>query len=274
MPRGDNNRRLSDEDRAEVVRRYTTRLADGTWAGSGMIAQDFGVNRNTIMYVLKRAGVTMRDSGEAHAHGKRCGPIKHTAQLDQPPLCACGCGNPTHWARADYRWAKYCDGHYRSDAPYKSREWLFDQYVTQRHDAYAIARQFGVNVSTIIKFMKKYGIDRRDAVTSHIGTQAGANNPAWKGGVTPERQRLYKTQEWKALLKSVYARDAFKCQRCQQGVSGKGKRAAAAHHIKSWGDYPELRRELSNLVTLCRVCHLWVHSLANVDHDYLGDHNA
>lgn len=261
--------RIPETMRDEIVRQYTTPLADGTWKGCKLIAHDLNISGAAVLLVLKQKGVQTRTAKESHAHGKRCSPIKHTAQLEQPPLCACGCGAPTHWARSKYRWAKYCEGHYRVDAPYKSQKWLIEQYITLKRGVPDIAKECGVDISTVIKQMKKHGIDRRDASAAHIGTQAGANNPAWKGGTTPERQSLYKTQEWKALIKSVYARDAFKCQRCKQGVSGKGKRAAAAHHIKSWAEHPDLRRELSNLVTLCRECHLWVHSLANINNEFL-----
>ncbi len=269
MPRGSHNQKLSDDARAEVVRRYTTPLPDGTWEGSNIIADDLGVSPITITYHLKKAGVVIRTSKEAHAHGKRCGPIKHTEQLETPPLCACGCGKSVPWIRSAYVWGKYARGHYRKDAPYKSREWLIEQYVNKRRNLTDIARECGVVHSAIAKFMRKFGIPRRDAREAHIGTQMGKNNPAWKGGVTPERQRLYKSQEWKALVSSVYARDNYICRRCQKQVSGVGKRRAHAHHIKSWADYPELRKDPSNLVTLCRTCHEWVHSLENTSRDFL-----
>lgn len=272
MPRGDNNRRLSDADRAEVVRRYTTQLQDGTWEGSNTIAPDFSVHQNTIIYVLRRAGVTIRSAKEAHAYGKRCGPIKHIEQLGEPPLCACGCGMPTHWVRSKYKWSKYAnDACWHKPKAYKNREWLCKQYLEHRRSVPDIASECGVYASTVIRTMNKFGIALRDASTSHKGRQSGARNPAWKGGTTPERQRLYKTNEWKALLKNVYARDGYTCQRCKQGTSGGASmRSSVAHHIKSFSDYPELRMDMANLVTLCRKCHLWVHSKANTAHEFLS----
>jgi predicted HNH restriction endonuclease len=32
-----------------------------------------------------------------------------------------------------------------------------------------------------------------------------------------------------------------------------------AHHIKAWNKYPKLRLTLSNLLTVCRECHLVIH---------------
>lgn len=270
MPRGEKNRKLSDDQRAEIVRRYTTRLPGSAWEGSKMLAAEFGVGDGTIRYVLRRAGVTIRSAKEAHAHGKRCGPIKHTEQLGEPPMCACGCGQPTHWVRSKYRWAKYVRGHYRDDAPYKSETWLREQYQTRRRSISDISKECSVNMATVIKFMKKFGIARRTTKESLKGIQAGARNPAWKGGVTPERQRLYKTEGWKTLIKAVFARDGYACQRCKKGISGKSKRMGCAHHIKSFAEYPDLRTDMANLVTLCRACHEWVHSNANTARDFLS----
>jgi transposase-like protein len=271
MPRGENNRRLSDTDRIEVVRRYTTPLKDGTWEGSTAIAASFGVNRNTILYTLQRANVTIRDPQESHAHGKRCGPIKHLEQLEDAPLCACGCAMPTYWIRSKYRWAKYAQGHRYTDAPYKLQNWLIEQYVVKGRTVDSLALECGVNKTTVIAQMERFGIKRRDARLAHKGVQAGEKNPAWKGGTTPERQQLYKTEEWKTLLKTVYARDNYTCQHCGRGtIGGKGLRSSVAHHIKSFAEYPDLRTEMTNLVTLCRECHLWVHSLENMTRKFLG----
>ena len=53
--------------------------------------------------------------------------------------------------------------------------------------------------------------------------------------------------------KEVYKRDGYVCQVC--GAKGEIK----AHHILSWKDYPELRFELENGITLCYDCHKKLH---------------
>jgi 5-methylcytosine-specific restriction protein A len=96
----------------------------------------------------------------------------------------------------------------------------------------------------------------------------GPQNPNWKGGGTPERQRIYASTEWRETVRSVYARDNYLCQRCGDGHTSKNK--LHAHHIFGWTEFPELRLSLSNLVTLCDGCHCWVHSKKNKLHQYLG----
>lgn len=96
----------------------------------------------------------------------------------------------------------------------------------------------------------------------------GKNNPNYIDGSSPERQRLYATSEWKELIRQVYKRDNYKCTRCKS-TNKKGHRLHA-HHIKSWAGHSELRFNLSNIITLCELCHNWVHSLANTEKKYLS----
>lgn len=111
MPKGDNNRKLSDEDRAEIVRLYTNPLDDGTWLGVKLIAARFDVAYTCVQYHLKRAGVKTRTSKEAFVNGKRCKPITNTPVGDAP-TCKCGCFGLVAWNRRKDRWNRYIQGHY------------------------------------------------------------------------------------------------------------------------------------------------------------------
>jgi 5-methylcytosine-specific restriction endonuclease McrA len=53
---------------------------------------------------------------------------------------------------------------------------------------------------------------------------------------------------------SVYKRDSYTCQHCRK-VGGE----LNAHHIKSYKDFPKLRLDVDNGLTLCRECHLNEH---------------
>jgi 5-methylcytosine-specific restriction endonuclease McrA len=80
--------------------------------------------------------------------------------------------------------------------------------------------------------------------------RTGENHWNWKGGISPERKRLYFSQEYKLWRKTVFERDSFTCIWCGQ-VGGK----LNADHIKPWSLYPELRFAIDNGRTLCECCH-------------------
>lgn len=91
----------------------------------------------------------------------------------------------------------------------------------------------------------------------------------WKGGITPERQTFYRSEEWKKVAAEVWARDEGKCQRCGLDHS-EGKRKFHIHHIANF-DNKELRARLDNLVLLCSPCHRFVHSQKNVNGEFLAE---
>jgi hypothetical protein len=80
-------------------------------------------------------------------------------------------------------------------------------------------------------------------------------NPNWKGGnYKCERHTDMGRVEYINWRRLVFIRDSFTCQYClQQG----GK--LNVHHIKSWKEYPELRYEVENGITICVFCHREIH---------------
>lgn len=111
MPRGEKNRKISEADRVEIVRLYTTPLEDGTWMGTPSIARQFNVTVPTIARWLRISGVKRRSSSEAYAGGKRAKPIKNLPAGDAPE-CKCGCGGLVTWNQRKNRWNRYVKGHY------------------------------------------------------------------------------------------------------------------------------------------------------------------
>lgn len=96
-------------------------------------------------------------------------------------------------------------------------------------------------------------------------------NPNWKGGATPERQTFYRSPEWKTACVAVWARANACCERCgldYRTVDRRGSARFHVHHIVSFA-VRELRAEPSNLMLVCRPCHLWIHSSANIERQYL-----
>lgn len=97
----------------------------------------------------------------------------------------------------------------------------------------------------------------------------GDKSPNWKGGTTPERQKMYSSLEWKGVIKEVWKRDKGYCQNCYKKSNGKDR--FDIHHISSFSLYEELRCDLNNLVLLCDKCHYWVHSNDNKEKRFIKE---
>ncbi len=68
--------------------------------------------------------------------------------------------------------------------------------------------------------------------------------------------RDYKEPRYHKWRIRVLKRDKYACAWCNKKPPGRSKtQNLHAHHIKKWADYPTLRYELSNGVTLCNACH-------------------
>ncbi len=85
---------------------------------------------------------------------------------------------------------------------------------------------------------------------SRANFPSGAKHPNWKGGNSRGYKTGYYSVEYKKWRISVFERDGYMCQGCEQ-VGG----YLTAHHIKSFAHYPKLRFEIDNGITLCENCH-------------------
>lgn len=87
------------------------------------------------------------------------------------------------------------------------------------------------------------------------GKFMGENNPAWKGGVVPINILIRNGSETAVWRKAVFERDNYTCQDCGDNRGGN----LNAHHFKSFAEYPELRFDVDNGLTLCEDCHTKIH---------------
>lgn len=97
----------------------------------------------------------------------------------------------------------------------------------------------------------------------------GKNHHCYKSGkYTAEKKRFWSTSEYQQWRKAVYERDNYTCQKCGDNKGGN----LNAHHIKSFVDYPRLRYVVSNGITLCEKCHIFIHSSIQPEtvHRHLG----
>jgi len=171
-------------------------------------------------------------------------------------------------------------GHWRSKKPYWDKSWLQHQYTMMCKSANQIAKEQGCKENNILYFLAKHEIPRRTMQqirqSKHWGLRGEQNgmfgrygdlNPNWKGGITPERQELYCSQEWTDVVQLVWKRDHAECQKCNTQKTNDNE--FHIHHLVAF-EIVELRRELSNLVLLCKECHNWVHSKKNERGEYIG----
>jgi hypothetical protein len=79
---------------------------------------------------------------------------------------------------------------------------------------------------------------------------AEENHWNWQGGVTPENHKIRSSAELEAWRKSVFERDNYTCQICNQHGG-----ELNAHHINAFAWDEESRDNVINGVTLCKQCH-------------------
>jgi hypothetical protein len=86
----------------------------------------------------------------------------------------------------------------------------------------------------------------------HAGKVSGSGNWNWVGGHDP-----YYGPNWRKQRREARKRDNYTCQDC--GTVDQSKRKLDVHHIKPFRLFGLPRyleaNDLSNLVTLCQVCH-------------------
>ncbi len=102
---------------------------------------------------------------------------------------------------------------------------------------------------------KKRSDNVGQAVAKRNKEKRGDKHWNWQDGITPINQMLRQRIETKEWRQKVFERDNFTCQKY-----GLVRDKIQAHHIHNWADYPKLRHELSNGITLSKKAHDEFHS--------------
>ncbi len=89
----------------------------------------------------------------------------------------------------------------------------------------------------------------------------GISVDQWKGFTTPENKRLVASPEYKIWQQTVFKRDNFTCQLCNDHGC-----PLAAHHIYPKAKYPDRVLDVDNGVTLCNLCH---HKTIGHENEYI-----
>jgi hypothetical protein len=76
-------------------------------------------------------------------------------------------------------------------------------------------------------------------------------NPNWKGGVDKDKRKM-KTAEYRKWRHDVFCRDWFVCH---MPLCDEPGNRIEAHHIKTYKEFPELKLDVNNGITLCKECH-------------------
>ncbi len=86
-------------------------------------------------------------------------------------------------------------------------------------------------------------------------TMRGENHPNWKNGATPTNQKIRGSIEYKLWERIIYNKNNYECPICGEHR----KKKLTAHHILNFSTYPELRFDINNGQTLCRIHHQEFH---------------
>lgn len=82
--------------------------------------------------------------------------------------------------------------------------------------------------------------------------RTGGKNPRWNPNLTDEERIQNRDYpEYEAWRKEVFTRDNYTCVCCQK--RGNDGTYLAAHHLQNFAEYPDLRHNPDNGVTLCRL---------------------
>jgi transposase-like protein len=114
------------------------------------------------------------------------------------------------------------------------------------------AHQTGINSGSVAKWVRSAGISRPPSMANK--GRFGVKSFSWKGGCCNPRTLVMGSPEYIFWRLKVFGRDGYTCASCNKhGVN------LHAHHLLSYADYPLIRLDINNGITLCVSCHCKMH---------------
>lgn len=172
----------------------------------------------------------------------------------------CSCGNIDYKRPNDFKNGQRCFecGRYKKGFKYRAK---FCDVINALNDGDTYVEHFVENKTTKIVVKCKNWHTRKTAFSDYKKGkqcvycfrehQQGINHPNWNEDRTSEQRKLErKTKEDAVWRKSVFERDLYTCQKCNQ-YGGQ----LEAHHIEPYKDFEDSRLCIDNGITLCKYCH-------------------
>lgn len=128
----------------------------------------------------------------------------------------------------------------------------FENYCKLVHNCFLKSE----NGKVSIKFLKNQIFENEIVeINKSKNKKAPYTHWNWKGGITPNNEKIRNSSKMQKWRVKVFMRDDYTCVKCKKRGGN-----LEAHHIKEFSKYPELRFELSNGMTVCKSCHIKIHS--------------
>ena len=126
--------------------------------------------------------------------------------------------------------------------------WNKGKKLSKEHIEKLIISHVGVHCSPKTEFKK--GIIPWNK-GKKFPNKCGKNHHNWKGGISPLRNKIYSTFEYRQWRSDVFTRDDYACQECNQEGGN-----LEAHHIISFNTLIR-KHEITNVKQALRCSELW-----------------
>ena len=195
------------------------------------IAKESGLGKTTIYRWMKRYEIKKRTVGESKKG-------RFYIKRDKKKCEYCG----EKFEIMPHKNKKYCSMKcYDKIRNFNiTKEELYNLYWNKKLPTTKISKMFNVDKGTILKYMKKYNIQRRK--------NAGKDHGCWMGGHGYEPYTLEFNER---LKEKIRKRDNYECQECWKHQDDLKERLSI-HHI----NYNKKNNNPLNLISLCNSCHI------------------